>query len=278
MKTLISFVITGAFAISVGCGTTVTPNITNIDCTPKLDSISTLFAQKKYAEVVLACENISMCDTFATIRLMVYKGNSLYELQRYMDAIYVYTQVIASHPNLSAGFGKRALCFDKMGMNEEALRDYTEALAIDSTLLMERINRAEIYREEKLFISAKEDLDILLRRGEKHPAIYNNYGLMLSDQGYYSEAVKYFDLVFARDTIEGAAFNAAIAYYHLGDYSKSLSLMNTAVSMQPQFADYYYNRALIKIKLGDKRGSCSDFHKAGSLGINVSADLEQYCE
>ncbi len=63
----------------------------------------------------------------------------------------------------------------------------------------------------------------------------------------------------------------------LGNYEEALTYFNKAVEVDPKNAWAYYDRGLVKIKLGDKDGACSDLHKAGELGYFAEELIQKHC-
>ncbi len=57
----------------------------------------------------------------------------------------------------------------------------------------------------------------------------------------------------------------------LGDYNK-------AIKIDPHFAEAYFNRGILEIRMGDKNNACRDLYKAGELGFEEAFEaIEDYC-
>lgn len=64
----------------------------------------------------------------------------------------------------------------------------------------------------------------------------------------------------------------------LEDYKGSLIDYNKAISINPKNADAYCNRGLTKISLDDEDGACSDFNRCNELGREAAAKLiKKFC-
>jgi tetratricopeptide (TPR) repeat protein len=60
-------------------------------------------------------------------------------------------------------------------------------------------------------------------------------------------------------------------YYNMGEYKLALELINKALEMVDNNADFLlYYRGLCRIKLGDKTGGCEDLNKAKDCGLKVA--------
>ncbi len=64
--------------------------------------------------------------------------------------------------------------------------------------------------------------------------------------------------------------NRCLAYYHKGDYDRALRDCEQAMKLDPNDANPYYNRGLIKRKKGDQAGGDSDIARARQMNPNVA--------
>jgi len=70
-----------------------------------------------------------------------YQGLCAYRQGRYADAVTAYSVCIGATPQAAGYFYNRALAFVALGRNEDALRDYDQALRLDPTLALAALNR-----------------------------------------------------------------------------------------------------------------------------------------
>jgi len=63
-----------------------------------------------------------------------------------------------------------------------------------------------------------------------------------------------------------AYHNIGIIYAELGQYQTAIDYYNEAIGLKPDYADAYYNRALVYFEIGDKNAGCRDVQKACELG------------
>jgi len=65
----------------------------------------------------------------------------------------------------------------------------------------------------------------------------------------------------------------------LNELTSALNDLNTAIKLNPNYANAYDNRGRVKHKLGDLPGACADWTAAVSMGLNASKDLIiKYCK
>jgi tetratricopeptide (TPR) repeat protein len=64
-----------------------------------------------------------------------------------------------------------------------------------------------------------------------------------------------------------AYFNRANVLVKLNDYKSAIVDYTAAISLNDRFAEAYYNRGLAKIYTGNTEGGVADLSKAGELGM-----------
>ena len=62
-------------------------------------------------------------------------------------------------------------------------------------------------------------------------------------------------------------YNRGCAYLSAKDYNNAELFFGKAISINPKFAEAYYNRALARIPLSKKTEALADLSKAGELGL-----------
>lgn len=93
----------------------------------------------------------------------------------------------------------------------------------------------------------------------------------------------------AIDTYKGIAINLpnlAVIPYNIGNtyiLTEELDLASNeftkAISIEPRFAEAWFNRGLIKLIKGEKQSGCADVSKAGELGLNQAYSIiQKFCK
>lgn len=246
------------------------------DCSEIVDSATILFEQGKYQDVI-ALTDWSTCDSASDQKLMSLRAESYLELQKYPEAIALYSEIIQGGNASATDFENRGRAYDAMANYDEAIANYSYAVLLDSTLTRPRFNTAAILRKEQRYSEATDELDKLLSMGFKEPYVYSEYGLIYANQEKYEEAAAAYELGLSVDTMSILAYNYSITLYNLGEYKKSLVLMDAAIRRSPKNELCYYNRAYIKLKLNDRDGACHDLAIAGELGLDVTVDQKNEC-
>ncbi|PIF05774.1 MAG: hypothetical protein CSA36_05090 [Draconibacterium sp.] len=73
-------------------------------------------------------------------------------------------------------------------------------------------------------------------------------------------------------------FNRAYIKLRLGEYKSAIEDLNRAIELEPEFAEAYFNRGLTKIFMDDVDGGALDLSRAGELGIEGAYNvIKRYC-
>ena len=73
-------------------------------------------------------------------------------------------------------------------------------------------------------------------------------------------------------------FNRAFIKLRLGEYKSAIEDLNHAIELEPEFAEAYFNRGLTKIYMDDVEGGALDLSRAGELGISGAYNIiKRYC-
>ena len=93
---------------------------------------------------------------------------------------------------------------------------------------------------------------------------YSSY--MLHNNDASSLLIEYIDKYPLHVNVNLAKFFIGNNYFWSKNYKKSIDYYNEAIGLKPDYADAYYNRALVYFEIGDKNAGCRDVQKACELG------------
>jgi tetratricopeptide (TPR) repeat protein len=208
-------------------------------------------------------------------------GNDKFLHNDYRGALQDFNKAIELQPNNTAVLHTRGLVKYMLKDYMGAIQDYNEALAFNPNSVIEYCPRG----------NAK------MRLGD-YLGAYQDYNKSIDVIPIFSEA--YFRRALVKDTLkdyEGAQVDYdkfrevssedITTFFHMGRdqyyYSKdrlvAIHYFDFAIDMNPRDDSSYYYRGNSKFNLGNKSGACSDWKKAGELGITKADDLiKQYCK
>jgi len=176
--------------------------------------------------------------------------------------------------------------FDKaIGIHPKFL-SYAERGAVKVALGISETNQGRITEAQQYYHAALEDFDeaILYDRYDTYAYIIRGYTKICladfeADKGNMEDARSLYESAITDTDTESAVqldTENPYAYHTLGvakakldDYTAAIDDFSKAISLKPDFAEAYYNRAIVKMLLGEKREAKADFKKSKELDANI---------
>ncbi|MFA6197003.1 MAG: tetratricopeptide repeat protein [Sulfurimonas sp.] len=119
---------------------------------------------------------------------LVQKADSAYEEKDFEKAVALLTEANAKDSNNPDIIFKLGYMLQQIGNEEEAIKQYKEALELDNENEYIHNSLASIYRKNGEFVSAKMHLSASLEINDENPITYYNYGNLLVDMQKKDEA------------------------------------------------------------------------------------------
>ena len=151
-------------------------------------------------------------------------------------------KAISIHPNYKNAHLLKGNANLYLGLFEQAVKDYNNALAIDPNYFEARNNLSVAYRDGGRYFGEREgNLDKAIEwlqlaaqvRADDYE-VYRLLGVALGSKGNNGEAVQWFLKAVELEPNNGSAwYNLAIAYYNLGDLRQGASSMERAKQLDP---------------------------------------------
>ena len=137
--------------------------------------------------------------------------------------------------------------FASSGKYEDAIREYSEVIAIDPYNANVFNDRGISKCNLKQYLSGIEDYNMAIKIYPKHSAAY---------------------------------FNKGNCKFMMKSYEESINDFNQAIKINPRFSHAYHSRGTVKFELGDVKNACSDWIKASRMN-NYRATkpmIKEYCK
>ncbi len=201
-----------------------------------------------YDSVIESCEfNLTHGDNHPFIRGLY--ASALSQKGRYQEAIKQYSILIeADRHNISALY-HRALCYDRIGQDNQALADYQEAAKYDG--LVEFDDYATVYNNIAYWYIVHDQIQNAVDPIKKALALDHTIGYIWDTDGEL--------------------------HYKLGDYATCVSSMNNAIVIgklkkESYLDNSYYYRGLANKKLGNLTDAYKDLEKSLELGSSKAKE------
>ena len=194
------------------------------------------------------------------------RGYAYYQLRNLPQSLSDFTQVINLDPTSSLAFSSllyRGNLRMDLGDSQGAVRDYNQAIEVDSTDARTFVQRGQAENALGRSGNALKSYSQALRLDPNLAAAYLNRCLTksnLNDQpGAISDCTEATGI---NPTLITAYQNRGLAYHRSGNYRAAISDLNVAIKLDGEDATSYYQRGRIRLDLQDKDGAIGDFNTA----------------
>ena len=245
-----------------------------------------------------------IADSNATAKRWLERGNQLWRLLRYSEAVAVFDKVLELNEaefNYLAHYGK-GLALWSLDKDELVLASLVKATTSnsefapafhDKSKVLQRLNRfdkalvaidtaiaiepknANYYFQQAVILSDLKRLEEAIvasnRAIEIRPraAFYNNRGAFYAERGEIELALAdYNQAIKINPNYVEAYINRGITYKEQGEIELALADYNQALQLNPQYVDAYNNRGLLYQERGEVELALADYNHALQLDPN----------
>ena len=178
----------------------------------------------------------------------------------------------------SHNYLNRGIFHSLMGNYNASLDDLNKSIAMNDKPAISYFSRAncryKMLEQIELLSGTNADVSIALnqRFGE------DNGKEMVSAVDYQQIIEDYQITLFHDPDFFFGYYNRAYIKLRLGEYKSAVEDLNHSIELEPEFAEAYFNRGLTKIFLDDVEGGAMDLSRAGELGIHGAYNIiKRYC-
>ena len=200
------------------------------------------------------------------------RGNQLWRLRRYEEAVQAFERAIALNPEFIhlAYYGKGLALWDErkyeaalasLEKATEIQSDFVSAFFYKSRLLLKHLNR---------FDEALVAIEKAISLPQNNANLYNHKGVILSKLKRYSEAETAYKQAIYINPFSGVYSNRGVLYDKQGKVKLALRDYNQGISLNPNNAIVYVNRGQLYHEQGKVELALSDYNQAISLNPNLS--------
>ena len=261
--------------------------------------------QQKIRSIKTAILSVDVSQGNTTAGQWLERGNQLWRLRRYSEAIQAFDAAIKQKPKFIhlAYFGK-GLALSWSEKYPEAITALQQAVQSQPDFFIAWYGLSVVYRESNQLDKALAAINKAIQLQPNNPNVYGQKWAVLISLKRYREAAAainkaielspraVFYLVrglvrFQSEDKQGAIddFNLAIkfnpndAYAYLGrglvrsqlgDKQGAIQDYNKTIKINPNDADAYYNRGIVRNELGDKQGAIDDYTLAIKINPNYA--------
>jgi tetratricopeptide (TPR) repeat protein len=161
--------------------------------------------------------------------------------EQYRDSTEFFSNHITRHPNDVIAYTLRAGSLWHSGELRQAIDDYSRALELDAKDILAHMGRGQVFAECGEFSKAIEDLNFTVEHLEQAP---------ITDAAWRTQVQAY--------SLNGRA----VAHAGLGNFERALEEFEQSISLCPDNAWVYFNRAMAYENTGQKAKAVADYKLA----------------
>jgi tetratricopeptide (TPR) repeat protein len=179
----------------------------------------------------------------------------------------------------SHNYLNRGIFYSLTGNYNKSLDDLNRSIELNDKQSIAYFVRANCRYKmlEEIELLAGTSTEISVKIGEKN---LDNSGKRNEPAAldYKQILDDYETTLFLNPTFFFGHFNRAFIKIRLGEYKSAIEDLNRAIELEPEFAEAYFNRGLTKIYMDDLDGGANDLSRAGELGIYGAYNIiKRYC-
>jgi tetratricopeptide (TPR) repeat protein len=228
--------------------------------------------QQKVKSIQTAILSVDVSQSTTTASQWLERGNQLWRLGRYPEAIRAFDAAIKQKPKFIhlAYFGKGlALAWSKK--RPEAITALEQAVKSQPDSFPAWYGLSIGYRESNQLDKALAAINKAIQLQPNNPNVYAQKWAVLISLKRYREAAAAINK--AIELSPRAAFYLARGFvrYESEDKQGAIDDFNLAIKINPNFAEAYVGRGGVRYESGDKQGAIDDFN----LAIKINPNLAQ---
>jgi tetratricopeptide (TPR) repeat protein/S1-C subfamily serine protease len=222
--------------------------------------------QQKIRSIKTAILSVDVSQGNTTAGQWLERGNQLWRLRRYPEAIQAFEEAIKQKPKFIhlAYYGK-GLALGWSGKYPEAITAFEQAVKSQPDFVPAWDKLSLFYRYLNQPDKALAAINKAIQLQPNNPNLYNQKYAVLSNLKRYKEAAAAINK--AIELSPRAAFynNRGNVRNDLGDKQGAIDDYNQALKFNPNLTQAYYNRGVVHLQLGDKRKAREDLQRAAQL-------------
>ena len=191
------------------------------------------------------------------------QANTLFELQRYKDALAAYQQAVNIRPDDAQSWNGQGKTLSQLKQYTEALAAYDKAIQIQPDYVEAWSGRGLILQKLQRYPEAITSFDKALELHNNYPEIWNAKGEVFSSLKQYDNAIKSYEkaIELKSDAYE-AWYNKGLALHNLKQYNEAIAAYDKAIEFKSDYELAWYNRGNALVNLNRYEDAFTSYDKA----------------
>ncbi|MBD2198755.1 MULTISPECIES: serine/threonine-protein kinase [Calothrix] len=191
------------------------------------------------------------------------QGNTLFDLQRYQDALAIYDKAVNIRPDYAEGWYGRGNTLSALKQYQESLAAYDKAIQLEPDYLEAWTSRGFVLQKLQRYQEAIASFDKALQLENNSPAIWNAKGDAYSNLKQYENGIKaYEQAIELKKDYYIAWYNKGLALQNLKRYEDAVTAYDKAIELKPDNESFWYNRGNSLVNLNRYEDAYRAYEKA----------------
>lgn len=197
------------------------------------------------------------------------QGNTLFELQRYKDALAAYKQAINISSDFAQGWNGQAKTLLALKQYPTALAAYDKAIQLKPDYVEAWSGRGFTLQNLQRHSEAIASFDKALKLNNNYPEVWNAKGEAYNNLKQYDQAIQAFDkaIEFKSDNYT-AWYNKGLALHNLKKYEEAIAAYDKGLELKPDYEPAWYNRGNALVNLNRYEDAFTAYDKAVQYNPN----------
>ena len=191
------------------------------------------------------------------------QANTLYELQRYQDALARYEKAVNIRPEYAQAWNGQAKTLYELKEYKEALAAYDKAIQLEPDYLPAWSGRGFTLNKLQRYQEAIASFNKALQLENQDPEVWNAKGEALTKLNEYDQALKSYDkaIEFNKEYYE-AWYNKALLLQNLKRYDEAMTAYDKVLELKQDYERAWYNRGNVLVNLQRYQDAIAAYDKA----------------
>ncbi|HYW19949.1 MAG TPA: tetratricopeptide repeat protein [Nodularia sp. (in: cyanobacteria)] len=170
------------------------------------------------------------------------QGSTLFELQRYQDALAAYQEAVSISPDFVPGWSGQAKTLSELKKYQEALAAYDQAIQIQPDYVEAWIGRGFVLKNLQRYPEAIASFDKALQLDHSSPEVWNAKGEVFSNLQQYNNAIASYEKgIELQPNYHQAWYGKGLAFHNLKQYDYAITAYEKAIEFKPDYGEAWYS-------------------------------------
>jgi tetratricopeptide (TPR) repeat protein len=207
---------------------------------------------------------IKLDSSYTNIFLL--RGAVYAQLDYYPEAILDFNKSLDNDPKNDRTYIERGSAYAQLDIIDLAMADFDSALAIDTLNAYAYFQRGLVKMRKMDYEGALDDLNRVLEISPENELALFNRALIKSNKQSEGEAIDDFIHILNQNPDNMLVFyNMGISLARTGNFEGAIRSLNSAIELYPDYADAWYQRALVKRELNEMDDAYRDMQQFEKL-------------